>query len=284
MTTVDLHLHSTASDGWLTPAQLVDAAAAAGLSAMALTDHDTVAAVPEVAALCDRAGIALVPGIEITAVENARDVHVLGYFVQVHPAGRSGDTTGFDAFLAAQREVRLHRIEEIVRRLSTLGMPLDRAALLGSVAPGRSVGRPVVARALMAHGYVGSISEAFERWLGTGCPAFVPRSGAPVPRVIDMIHRAGGLASLAHPGRTRVDDRLEEFRDAGLDALEVFHSDHDPAAVARYRQRASELGLLMTGGSDFHGDPERGITPGSTTLPPGEWARLNDARQRHARA
>jgi 3',5'-nucleoside bisphosphate phosphatase len=292
---VDLHLHSTASDGRLTPAQLVAAVAAAGVSIMALTDHDTVAGIPDAAAACDRAGIELVPGIEITAVENKRDVHLLGYFVEVRAGGfasrnppdedRRPPATEFETFLEAQREVRLGRIEEIVRRLSSLGMPLDLATLLAGEGPaGRSVGRPVVARALVAHGYVASVTEAFERWLGTGCPAFVPRAGAPVAQVIDTIHRAGGLASLAHPGRTRLDERLEEFCASGLDALEVFHSDHDADAVVWYRQRARELGLLMSGGSDFHGDPERVVAPGAATLPSDEWARLRDARHRHARA
>jgi 3',5'-nucleoside bisphosphate phosphatase len=314
---IDLHLHSTASDGRLTPAQLVDAVDAAGVSTMALTDHDTLAGIPEVAALCERAGIELVPGIEITAVENGRDVHVLGYFVEIPggnasrnlPSTRTDSTSGddrraglaasvtggpaashaastdFATFLAAQREGRLERIEEIVRRLAALGMPLDLTALLSSGGPaGRSVGRPIVARALVAGGYVASVAEAFDRWLGIGCPAFVPRNGAPVAHVIETIHHAGGLASLAHPGRTRLDDRLEELCGAGLDALEVFHSDHAPEVVAHYRQRARELGVLMTGGSDFHGEPERDLRPGSATLPHEEWARLSDARRRHARA
>jgi len=285
---VDLHLHSTASDGRLTPAQLVDAVAAAGVSTMALTDHDTVAGIPEAAALCERAGIELVPGIEITAVENERDVHVLGYFVNVAGGSAARNPpykTDFETFLDAQRAVRLQRIEEIVRRLAARGMPLDLDALLNGGGPaGRSVGRPIVARALVASGYVASVAEAFDRWLGTGCPAFVPRSGLPVAHVIETIHHAGGLASLAHPGRTRLDDRLEEFCGAGLDALEVFHSDHAPDVVAGYRQRARELGVLMTGGSDFHGEPERELRPGSVTLPREEWARLSDARRRHAPA
>ena len=276
--TIDLHLHSTASDGRLTPTQLVDAVRAAGVRTMALTDHDTVAGFAEIVPLCARAGIEFVPGIEITAVENGRDVHVLGYFI--HPGA-----TGFEAFLLAQREIRLKRIEAIVGRLATLGMPLDLPALLndGGV-PGRSVGRPVVARGLVARGDLSSVTDAFDRWLGTGGPAFVPRTGAPVARVIDTIHRAGGLASLAHPGRTRLDDRLEEFCAAGLDAIEVFHSDHDVETATRYRRRASELGLLMTGGSDFHGDPERGLSPGSASLPREEWTRLHEARYRHARS
>jgi len=256
---------------------------------MALTDHDTVAGIADTARWCERVGIELISGIEITAVENRRDVHVLGYFVEIPgasaPQDPPGETSEFERFLAAQREARLQRLEEIVRRLAAHGMPLDLAALLGDGGqPGRSVGRPVLARALVSQGYVASVSEAFERWLGTGCPAFVPRSGAPVARVIDTIHRAGGLASLAHPGRTRLDERLEEFCAAGLDAIEVFHSDHDAVAVARYRQRATELGVLMTGGSDFHGEPDHGLAPGSATLPHEEWVRLREARQRHVRA
>jgi predicted metal-dependent phosphoesterase TrpH len=184
----------------------------------------------------------------------------------------------------AQREVRLRRVEEIVRRLAGLGMPLDLASLLDGGQAGRSVGRPMLARALVASGYAGSIAEAFDRWLAAGRPAFVPRTGAPVAQVIDTIHRAGGLASLAHPGRTGLDDRLEEFCAAGLDAIEAFHSDHDAATAGRYWRRAKELGVLVTGGSDFHGEPGHGLAPGSTTLPADEWERLSEARRRHARA
>jgi 3',5'-nucleoside bisphosphate phosphatase len=273
---IDLHLHTTASDGRSTPAGLVSIASRVGLTVMAVTDHDTVAAVREVQAEGAGAGIEVVPGIEVTAVENGHDVHMLGYFL--HP-----DDAALAGFLARQRETRVTRIEAIGRRLAELGLPVDVAALLAEAGAGggRSIGRPQVARAMMAAGHVAGVREAFDRWLGRDRPAFVPRTGASPEEVIHILHRAGALVSLAHPGRTRIDGRIPALRDAGLDALEVYHSDHDERLVARYAAMASDLGLLRTGGSDFHGDPVYGVEPGGATLPPREWERLLEARDRH---
>jgi hypothetical protein len=131
-------------------------------------------------------------------------------------------------------------------------------------------------------GHVADTQEAFDKWLGSDRPAFVTRTGPPPEQVIDAIHRAGGLASLAHPGRTRIDARIPDLAAAGLDAIEVYHSDHDAAAVERYRAMARELDVLITGGSDFHGDPARGVRPGSAALPDEQWQRLRAARHRHA--
>jgi predicted metal-dependent phosphoesterase TrpH len=222
-------------------------------------------------------GLEAVAGIEITAVEDARDIHVLGYFVDQ-------DTRGvLPGFLASQRALRVERIEAIIERLGALGMPLDRRVVLGNGSgyPGRSVGRPLVARAMVAAGYAADIREAFDKWLGPTCPAFVPRSGPPVSAVIGIVHDAGGLVSLAHPGRTRIDGRIPALRDAGLDGLEVYHSDHDPAQTTVYARLAASLGLLATGGSDFHGEPSRGIEPGAASLPWADWERLTAARARH---
>lgn len=274
----DLHLHTTASDGRSTPEELVNQAAAAALRAIAVTDHDTTASVGEVQALARERGIEAVPGIEVTAVERGRDVHVLGYFVEAdHPR--------LAEFLVRQRASRVARIEAIGRRLSELGLPIDLSNLLSSARaqPNRSVGRPQVARALLAAGHVVSVQEAFDRWIGFGCPAFVPRTGASPEAVVSVLHDAGGLASLAHPGRTGIDDRIPSLRDAGLDALEVYHPDHDATLVDRYERLASELDLLSTGGSDSHGDPQHGRMPGAVTLPAAAWDRLSAARERHAR-
>jgi predicted metal-dependent phosphoesterase TrpH len=274
---IDLHLHTTASDGRSTPLELVDEAAGAGLTVMAVTDHDTIAAVQEVQQRASDRGIEAIAGIEVTAVEDGRDVHVLGYFLN-----RSDDVFGL--FLTGQRRARVDRVAAIGERLAQLGMPLDLDVLLGDV-PGssaRSIGRPQVARAMVAAGHVRDTREAFDKWLGRDCPAFVPRSGPSPERVIEAIHAAGGLASLAHPGRTNIDARIAALAHAGLDAIEVYHSDHPPDAVERYRAVAREAGLLATGGSDFHGDPTHGVRPGAASLPREEWDRLNAARHRHA--
>ena len=276
---IDLHLHTTASDGRCTPLELVEQAAAAGLTVMAATDHDTTESVDDVRVLAAERGIQAIVGIEITAVEDGRDVHVLGYFL--NPSDPALIT-----FLAAQRRTRVDRARAIAARLADLGMPVDLSAPLAAAdeQSGRAIGRPQVARAMFAAGHVSSASEAFDLWLGRDRPAFVPRSGSSPETVVAAIHHAGGLASLAHPGRTAIDARIPALRDAGLDAIEVYHSDHDQAASDRYRRLAEGLGLLMTGGSDYHGDPAHGVPIGSSTLPPEPWRRLHAARHRHAGA
>jgi len=266
---IDLHLHTTASDGRCTPAELVERAAAAGIRTLSVTDHDTVAAVDEVRALCAAAGLRAVVGIEITAVEAARDVHVLGYFFDP-------DDLPLQAFLERQRADRASRIQEIGERLAALGVPIDTAGLLALAngAPGRSLGRPLVARALIDAGHVASIAEAFDRWIGEGCPAFVAREGAPVSAVADVVHRAGGLVSLAHAIKLRDDALVARLCTEGLDALEVHHPDHDAGARQRYRALAAAHGLLVTGGSDHHGEPGPRAALGSVSLPPADWEAL----------
>jgi predicted metal-dependent phosphoesterase TrpH len=273
---IDLHLHTTASDGRCTPRELVDRAVAAGVTVLAVTDHDTTAASDEVRDYAAERHIRSIAGIEITAVEDDRDIHLLGYFIDPdHPE--------LAEFLAQQREMRIARIQEIGARLADLGMPVDLRPVLEAARrrKGQSIGRPKVAQAMIAAGYVADTREAFDRWLARGLPAFVPRAGATSEHVAQIVHRAGGLVSLAHPGRTRIDARIAPLRDAGLDAIEVYHSDHDGAAVAKYRQIASDLRLLVTGGSDFHGDPAHGFEPGTATLPSADWEQLEAARNRH---
>ncbi len=269
---VDLHLHTTASDGRLTPSELVGRAASTGVQVLAVTDHDTTRATGEIRALAAAHGIEAVSGIEVTAVERGRDIHILGYFLRE-------DDADFGAFLVEQRARRLDRVRAIGERLAALGIPVSIEPLVAAAQAdtGRSLGRPEVARALVQAGWVASVSEAFERWLGQDCPAFVPREGPSCEAVIAALHRAQGLASLAHPGKTRIDDRISALCDAGLDAIEVYHSDHAPALVTRYMRMTVELGVLATGGSDFHGDPAQGRSPGSCVLPDDAWRRLVEA-------
>ena len=271
---IDLHLHTTASDGRCTPTELVRRAAFGGVSVMAVTDHDTTAAIAEVEAEARTHGIQTVAGIEITAVEAGRDLHVLGYLFDPRHEGLA-------ALLVTQRAARVARIEAIAARLAAHGVPIDLqlvrdASREGS---GRSVGRPQVARAMVEAGHVASTREAFDRWLERGRPAFVDRDGPSAEAVIAVIHQAGGLASLAHPGQQRgLGARIPALAAAGLDALEAFHPDHDGALVQEYVNLARRLDLLLTGGSDFHGDPAHGLEPGSVTLPGEEWERLQASR------
>lgn len=236
---------------------------------IAVTDHDTTASVGEVQALAAARGIRAISGIEITAVDDGRDVHVLGYFFD--PADAS-----LSAFLAAQREARITRVGAIAERLASLGMAVDVEPLLAAarLQTGRSIGRPQVARAMVAAGHVGDTREAFDKWLGSGLPAFIPRHGARSEEVVSVIHAAGGLASIAHPGKSMTDHGIAALRQVGLDAIEAFHPDHAPAVVAHYLGLARSMDLLTTGGSDFHGDPGHGLSPGSVTLPEDEWHRL----------
>lgn len=269
---IDLHLHTIASDGGCTPTELVERAAAAGVTAMAVTDHDTTAAVAEAQVAARARGIEAISGIEITAVEAGRDVHLLGYFIDP-------DDAQLAAFLSRQRAQRIARVEAVCDRLTELGMPIDIVPLLAQAREGggRSIGRPQIARAMVAAGHVADIREAFDRWLATGRPAFVPRSGASPEEVITLVRGAGGLTSLAHPGQTAIDPRIAAYCLAGLDAIEVYHPDHDEASTEKYRQLASRLMVLVTGGSDFHGDPSHGLDPGSVTLPNDAWLRFRAA-------
>ena len=243
-------MHTTASDGRLTPVELLARAAAAGLTTISVTDHDTVAAIDEVTAAGQQSGIRVIPGIEITSIDDGRDVHLLGYLFDIESAQLA-------ELLVSQRALRIARVREIAARLAALNMFVDVEHVLRSAAarPGSSVGRPQLARELVRSGYVESVQQAFDQWLATGRPAFVPRTGPSPAKVIETIHAAGGVASFAHPGVTKRDDLIAPLIDRGLDAIEVFHSDHTPEDLTVYRGMAIRLNALITGGSDFHGDP-----------------------------
>lgn len=266
---IDLHLHTTASDGLLTPAALVARAASAGLDVISVTDHDTAAGLDEAAAAARRHEVRLVTGIEVTAVEGGRDVHILGYFLD--PA-----SLPLAAFLGAQRADRVRRVREMSERLRSLGCGIDEESILARAAgTARSVGRPAVADALVAAGHAADRDDAFRRWLAHGRPAFVPRRGASADEVVGVIHEAGGIASLAHPGVLAEDDLIPRLAAGGLDALEVWHSDHDVRQCEHYAALSRRFGLAMSGGSDFHGDGvHRANQLGAVALPPGEFARL----------
>lgn len=267
---IDLHTHTTESDGRCSPQELVARAAAAGGTVLAVTDHDTVAGCEEVGKSCAAARIEFVPGIEITAVRRGADVHVLGYFVDV----ASGN---LHTFLTEQRIRRVDRVRQIIDLLKTFGINLDADAIVRPALenPRKSAGRPWIARALVADGHVATTDEAFERWLARGRPAFVPRQGAPPEEVVARIHEARGLASLAHPALLGDDTVIPTLVRAGLDAIEAYHTKHDADATKRYLAMAATLGVAVSGGSDFHGDQSHGaLAPGSVSLPRAEYDRL----------
>jgi predicted metal-dependent phosphoesterase TrpH len=245
---IDLHLHTNVSDGSLGPTALVAACRDAGLHVISVTDHDTTAGWAEAAAAAAAAGVEFVPGVEITAVLDGRDVHVLGYF----PAARA---PMLESFLDEQRRDRVRRVRDMIARLKGLGVTLEIESVLqdAETNPRRTIGRPQIADAMIARGYVASRNEAFERYLAQGRPAFVPRYGATPDEVVGLITAAGGVASLAHPGLLDADEIIPALILAGLPAIEVFHSEHDAETVERYRRMAARSRLIATGGSDFHG-------------------------------
>jgi predicted metal-dependent phosphoesterase TrpH len=269
-------MHTTASDGRLTPAELMARVVEAGLTVIAVTDHDTTRSIDETTRLAAAHGVRVVPGIEITAVHDARDVHLLAYFVRHHDAALA-------AFLDSQQRLRMERVREIGQRLAANGVPVDVDALLERARskPGTAIGRPWLARALVRAGHVGSVAEAFDYWLGLGQPAYVPRFGPTPFRVLEIVHACGGVVSFAHPGVTRKDQLLAPLAEAGLDAIEIYHSDHSAEVRRRYRAIARSLGTASSGGSDFHGFGETRGALGLVQLPRAEFAAL-EARVRRA--
>jgi len=258
-------MHTTASDGRLTPVELVARAAAAGLTTISVTDHDTVAAIDEATAAAKASGIRVISGIEITSIEDGRDVHMLGYLFD-------RDSKQLSELLVSQRALRVSRVREIAARLASLNMFVDVDKVLQSAAarPGSSVGRPQLARELVRAGFVESVQQAFDLWLAAGKPAYVPRGGPSPAAVVETIHAAGGVASMAHPGVTRRDDLIAPLIDRGLDAIEVYHSDHSAEDVTVYRGMAIRFNTLISGGSDFHGDESPSAkAPGGKPARPG---------------
>lgn len=246
---IDLHLHTTASDGLCSPDELVSAAHAAGLRVIAVADHDTLAATGPVKSACERVGLVALPAVEITAVHSCRDVHLLGYFVRPTP--------GLTAMLDAIRAQRERRARVMVERLAGLGLKIDDGSLFGAPGGASSVARPAIARALVAAGHVAGVAEAFDLYLSEGRPAYVAHAGPPPTEVVDAILEARGFPVLAHPGTSRCDDVIEPLASAGLGGLEAYHSAHDDETMARYVSMAGRLRLEVTGGSDYHGPGTR---------------------------
>ncbi len=249
----DLHLHTTASDGTLAPRELVRAAKASGLRAFAVTDHDTVEGIPEATEEASALGIELVPGVEVSANFGDAPVHVLGLFIEHREPWLA-------KFFAEARDRRVERVHEMVKKLRRLGIDIDAGSVFARSSHG-TIGRPHVAEVLVARGVVRTMSEAFERFLGQDGPAYVGYEKVTLRDAVDLIRRAGGVASLAHPVLLRDDSLIPRMVDDALQAIEVFHKDHTPEKAAEYDALASELGLLQTGGSDFHrsedGEPPR---------------------------
>jgi 3',5'-nucleoside bisphosphate phosphatase len=241
----DLHSHSTASDGVDAPARVVQRAAAAGLKVLSLTDHDTFDGLAEAQAAAREHGIQLVPGTELTCYHEGKEVNILGY--NVDPANPAL-LEHCRRFVAA----RIERAHKIGHKLAELGAPIDIPQLIAK-ADGGVVGRPHVAAALLEAGHVETVKEAFDRFLANGRPADIPKLMIDPKTCIDLIHHAGGFASIAHPGVWNQFDLIPTLAAIGLDAVEVWHSAHTREDSQRLEEIADRFGLAKTGGSDCHG-------------------------------
>jgi predicted metal-dependent phosphoesterase TrpH len=258
---VDLHVHTTASDGALTPAEVVASALALGLSTIAITDHDAVSGIDEALEAARGTGLRVVPGVELSVdAAGIADVHVLGLLIDHrHPA--------LNATLARLRDDRRTRAESMVALLTEAGHPIDVATVLAAAGEG-SVGRVHIAQALVDAGSVSSVSEAFSTLIGADAPFFVHKTALDARDAIEAMHAAGGVAVLAHPGLSG-EAAIPLLVDAGLDGIEAFHAEHSPADQARFAALAASLGLLVTGGSDYHGPRIHSAPIGGGACPAG---------------
>jgi predicted metal-dependent phosphoesterase TrpH len=257
-TFVDLHTHSTASDGILSPEQVIEAAHRCGLSALALTDHDTIGGVQAARAAGKRVGIRVISGVELSAFHDDHEVHVLALHL-----------THLDALekrLGELRVLRHTRAQKIVEKLNLLGIPLTIDEVLEQ-SNGGAVGRPHVARALIARGVVHDFRDAFTRYLGGAGSAFVPKERLSIEDAIAIAHEAGALAIWAHPGDAGRRDRVEPLVAAGLDGLEIRHPSHSPEDIKRLQALTDFFGLVPSGGSDWHGANEGPRRLGNMNVP-----------------
>lgn len=255
----DLHLHTRFSDGTWSPEELAAKAAACGLRAMALTDHDTVEGCDSCAAAAAKLNVEFIPGTELTAELDGHEIHILGYCINTRNPELLAEMARFQS-------VRQNRIREIVSRLNDINVPLRSEAVF-QLASCNAPGRPHVARAMVAAGLVNNLDEAFERFLKRNRPAWVPKFKMSARTAIDLIHNAGGVAVLAHPGLNHCDEIIPDIVEAGLDGIECFHTKHSTSTVEHYFEIADEYNLLITGGSDCHGMSKGKPLIGTVKLP-----------------
>ncbi len=259
MKRIDLHTHSIFSDGSMTPTELLCHAAELGVDAIALTDHDTVSGLPEAEKAAKACGVELVPGVELST-EGISQVHILGYYIDRE------NTALLDAF-AKQQEERRHTHALYMKKIKESGFEITEEEV-HAVAPSGSIGRAHYARVFVNRGYVSSVSEAFSKYFYVGGPCYVKREVMTPQDAIALIHKAGGLAFFAHPHQTKLSDEkifalMKQLFEAGLDGVEGYYSEYDEAMGKKFRKMASDLGLLLSGGSDYHAQMKPHIEIGS---------------------
>ncbi|GAB1341072.1 PHP domain-containing protein [Gemmatimonas sp.] len=265
---VDLQVHSTASDGALSPAAVVQAAADAALYAIALTDHDSVEGLAEAREAGERLGVRIVPGVELSTHFEGEELHLLGLHLSNLDAMRDA--------LEEFREQRVERARRIVATLNAHSIPVTMEAVLAEAGPG-AVGRPHIARAMLAGGWVREFREAFDKWIGWGRPAYMAKEQFDVADAIALVHSAGGLAVWAHPGELATPARIGRLAERGLDSVEVLHPSHPPYLVTRLVEHTANAGLLPSGGSDWHGTQEGPRKLGGQLVPK-VWLDWQDAK------
>lgn len=263
---VDLHTHTTASDGILPPERVVAAAAAAGLRALAITDHDTVDGVPEAESAGLRTGIRIVRGVELSASQGESEIHILA--LNVSRLDR------IQQRLSELREQRLGRAHLIVQKLNEVGVAITVEEVLDAAAGG-AVGRPHIARVMIARGFVLDLREAFQKYLRAGARAFVPKDKLSVTDAVKIAHESGALAIWAHPGSGGRRERFETVIQAGMDGAEILHPSHSAEDTVRIRALVEFFGLLPSGGSDWHGQAEGHRQLGMMKVP-AEWLDRQD--------
>jgi predicted metal-dependent phosphoesterase TrpH len=256
---VDLHVHTTFSDGDMTPDEMVREAQKRGLAGIGIADHDEISGAAVAIEEAGSSGFEVVPAVELSTSDGKTDVHVLGLMIDLKNENLLG-------YLKLFREARVRRGLDMVERLRGMGLGVDPDLVL-EIANGGSVGRPHVAEALLRSGFVESYEEAFRKYIGFDSPAYVPKYQLKPHLAFELIGAAGGVGAIAHPGTLRRDDLITEFTACGMRALEVYHPKHNERSIAHYQQMADKMGLVATGGSDTHGRRDGNLLLGSCTVP-----------------
>jgi predicted metal-dependent phosphoesterase TrpH len=267
---LDLHVHTTFSDGDMTPEEMVEEANKLGLAGIGIADHDEIDGAAVALEAAGSSGLEVIPAVELSTSDGKTDVHVLGYLIDL-------EDENLRSYLKVFREARLKRGLQMVERLRGMGIGVDPDQVL-DIANGGSVGRPHVAEALLRGGFVETYEEAFRKYIGFDSPAYVPKYQLRPNLAFDLISRAGGVGVIAHPGTLRRDDLITDFVAWGMMGIEVYHPKHHAALTEHYKRLAEKMGLVVTGGSDSHGRRDGNLLLGEFTVPASTIALLKKAR------
>jgi predicted metal-dependent phosphoesterase TrpH len=267
---VDLHIHTTFSDGDMTPEEMVADAQKAGLAGIAITDHDEVEGVRAAREAAAGSDFIIVPGVELSTSDGKNDIHILGYLIDIN-------SSELRKYLDIFRDARLNRGIHMVERLREMGVDIEVDSVL-DIAGGGAVGRPHIAAALLQNGCVDSTEDAFRKYIGFNSPAYVPKYQLKPSDAFRLIREAGGVGVMSHPGTTRKDELITEFIGCGMRGIEVYHPKHSESEAARYKRLAEKLGLVVTGGSDSHGRRNARLHVGARSVPVSAIDQLEKAR------